>query len=89
MITPQNIASHELIGLNAMILESTNSQIIGLDGKIVYETKSMLEIETRNGLKKIPKNHNKWEINTGQEKIVINGASINKRPQDRVGVGSK
>lgn len=89
MITPQNINSHELIGLETRIIESSNSQIVGLQGKIVFETKSMLEINTKNGLKKIPKNHSKWEISTREEKITVNGASINKRPQDRVGVRSK
>ena len=32
MITAENITSHELIGLRTEIVESTNSQIIGLNG---------------------------------------------------------
>lgn len=88
-MTPQNDSVNELVGLYTSVIESTNSQIIGLSGKIVNETKSMLEIQTRNGLKKIPKNHSKWQVNTDTQKFVIDGASINKRPQDRIGVELK
>ena len=39
MITAENITSHELIGLRTEIVESSNSQIIGLNGTITDETK--------------------------------------------------
>ena len=39
MITQENIALHELIGLDTEILDSSNKQIVGLSGRIVDETK--------------------------------------------------
>ncbi len=55
MITAENITSHELIGLRTEIVESSNSQIIGLNGTITDETKSMIIINTANGTKMISK----------------------------------
>ncbi len=60
MITAENIASHEFIGLKTEIVDSSNQEILGLKGTIVDETKSMFVIETSTGFKKIPKTHNKW-----------------------------
>ena len=59
MITSENIKSHEIIGLHATIIESSNSQLKGLNGIIVYETKNTFMLETINGLKTIPKLFNK------------------------------
>ena len=60
MITVDNITSHEFIGLHTEITQSSNSQIIGLNGRIVDETKSMFRIKTKNGIKSIAKSKNSW-----------------------------
>ena len=62
MITSENLNAHEFIGLQTEIKESSNLQIVGLSGVIVDETKHMFLLQTKNGLKDIPKNHNKWGI---------------------------
>jgi len=41
MITKENIISHELIGLKTEIIDSSNKEILGLNGTIIDETKSM------------------------------------------------
>ena len=84
MITAENILSHEIIGLEAKIVESSNSQIIGLNGTVVYETKSMFTINTKEGFKKIPKNWNKWKFTLNDNFVEIDGKSLTKRPQDRL-----
>lgn len=85
MITTDNIASHELIGLRTEIVESTNSQIIGLNGTITDETKSMIIMDTVNGTKKIAKSNNSWKFTIDEKEIVLNGSKIMKRPFDRIG----
>lgn len=86
MITQQNIVNHELIGLKAQILDSTNKTIVGLSGKIVDETKSMLFLETSHGQKKIPKHHNKWKFTLNDQEFTVDGYMISKRPEDRIKV---
>ncbi|MBI5859832.1 MAG: ribonuclease P protein subunit [Nitrosarchaeum sp.] len=85
MITADNIASHELIGLRTEIVESSNSQIIGLNGTIIDETKSMIIIDTVNGTKMIAKSNNSWKFSVDNKDIVLNGSKIAKRPFDRIG----
>ena len=86
MITVDNIVKHELVGIQTRIVDSTNSQIIGLNGTIIDETKSMLKINTSKGVKLLPKSINTWSFNVnGQEKI-IEGPKISKRPFERIGV---
>ncbi len=85
MITAENIASHELIGLRTEIVESSNPQIIGLNGTIIDETKSMITINTVNGTKMISKSNNSWKFLIDNKGIVLNGSKIAKRPFDRIG----
>ena len=84
MITAENIASHEFIGLKTEIVDSSNEEVLGLKGKIVDETKSMFIIETTKGIKKIPKAYNKWKFNIQDQDVILFGESLCKRPSDRV-----
>ncbi|MFB5597547.1 MAG: ribonuclease P protein component 1 [Nitrosopumilaceae archaeon] len=86
MRTLENIHSHEIIGLETKIIESSNQQIIGLNGTVVDETKSMFTINTKEGLKKIPKKINKWKFFFNKTSADIDGNLLAKRPQDRLGV---
>jgi len=85
MITPENIIHHEFIGLNTQIAESANPQIIGLNGTIINETKSMFAISTTKGIKLIPKSNSIWKFNLNNKKISVDGSKIQKRPFDRLG----
>ena len=85
MITAENIIQHEFIGLNTQIIDSSNSQIIGLNGTIINETKSMFTLNTIRGTKLIPKSNNTWKFNVNNQQITIDGSKIQKRPFDRLG----
>ncbi|MFQ5440855.1 MAG: ribonuclease P protein component 1 [Nitrosopumilaceae archaeon] len=85
MITLENIARHELIGLNTQISESTHRQIIGLNGTIIHETKSMFKLNTVKGIKSIPKSNSTWKFKINDQQISINGSKIQKRPFERIG----
>ena len=73
MITTDNITSHEFIGLKTEITKSTNPQVVGLNGRIINETKSM------------PKSTNSWKFSIEGKDIVVEGAKIAKRSFDRIG----
>ncbi len=85
MITVDNITSHEFIGLYTEIIQSSNPQIIGLNGRIVDETKSMFRINTENGIKSIAKSKNSWKFSIEDKDVIIDGSKIVKRPFDRIG----
>ena len=86
MITIDNITSHEFIGLDTEIIQSTNPQVIGLNGRIINETKSMFTINTKKGSKSIAKSTNRWKFSIRGKDIVVEGSKITKRPFDRIGV---
>ncbi len=85
MITADNISSHEFIGLDTEIIQSTNSQVVGLNGRIIDETKSMFTINTERGSKSIAKSTNSWKFSIEGKDIVVEGSRIAKRPFDRIG----
>jgi ribonuclease P protein subunit POP4 len=85
MITPDTISRHEFIGLNTQIVNSSNQQVVGLNGTIINETKSMFTINTKKGIKNIPKSTNDWKFIVQNKEITINGPKIAKRPFERIG----
>lgn len=85
MITPENIEYHELIGLQARVVYSSNRQIIGLDGKIVDETKHMFTLETRNGIKRIAKSSSHWKFQLNGQNNELDGAKLVRRSFERIG----
>ena len=85
MITPENIKVHELIGLQASIIECVNRQIIGLRGKVVNETKHLLVLDTERGLKKIPKGIAIWKFFFNNKDATVDGNLLLKRPHERLG----
>ncbi len=85
MITPYNILGHELIGLATKISGKTHS---GYDcqGRIVGESKNVLEVEISSGkIKKLPKNSILLELKLPQEaKVKVDGNLLIARPEDRI-----
>ena len=51
-INPENLPRHELIGLKAEVIDSTDGSQNGISGEVNEETKSMLEIDGRKVEKK-------------------------------------
>ncbi len=86
MITSNNILQHEFIGLDTKVVDSTNSEIIGLNGTIINETKSMFTLKTKKGIKIIPKNHNSWKFTLENQDVTVEGLKIIKRSFDRLRV---
>ena len=86
MINTENIIQQEFIGLETKIVDSSNVQLIGLNGTITNETKSMLTLKTQKGQKQIPKKNSVWSFNIDNQEIKLNGSKIQKRPQERIGL---
>ena len=85
MITLETISRHEFIGLKTQIVKSSNSEVVGLNGTIINETKSMFTINTEKGLKNIPKSTSDWKFLVANKEMVVKGSKIAKRPFERIG----
>ena len=85
MITAETLSRHEFIGLDTKIINSYNRQVIGLNGTIINETKSMFTINTEKGIKMIPKSTNDWRFSINNQNMTVKGSTITKRPFERIG----
>ncbi|MDY6818916.1 MAG: ribonuclease P protein component 1 [Halobacteriales archaeon] len=48
-LAPETLVKHELIGLSARVVDASNPDLIGIDGRIVDETMRTLSIERGRG----------------------------------------
>ena len=85
MITADTISRHEFIGLETKIIDSSNPQVVGLNGTIINETKSMFTLNTQKGMKMIPKLTNDWGFSIKGKNLIVKGTTITKRPHERIG----
>lgn len=86
MITKDNISSHEIIGMHAQVVESSNREIVGVTGKIIDETKFMFTVDTGKAIKRYPKGISVWKFSFANGEAEIDGAKLTKRSYERMGV---
>ncbi len=82
-ITPENLPRHELIGLECDVVESTDSNQVGISGEVKDETRDTLRI----GEKTVEKENCvfRFTLPSG-EKVKLDGELIAKRPEERTGM---
>lgn len=80
-ISRENILMHELMGLKALVVKSTDKNREGMKGKVIDETKNTLVLE---GGKVIPKKEVELEFDLGNEKVLVEGKKLIGRSEDRV-----
>jgi ribonuclease P protein subunit POP4 len=84
MISPENILRHEMIGLEIEIVESSNKDLLGILGKIVFERRNVLLIESGGKKRCVPKEIvHKMKINLISGVCFISGSALIGRPEDR------
>ena len=91
-LTPLNIIHHELIGLDTKVVDSTNSSLNGIEGRIVDETKNMFIVETDVQEKRIPKSCSSFIFTLpsfGDKrylplKIKVDGRLLLSQPENRI-----
>ncbi len=83
-LTPNNIIHHELIGLDARVVESTNMSLVGIEGKIIDETKNMLIIETCEKERRIPKSCSSFVFTVSNSKVKVDGKLLLSQPENRI-----
>ena len=80
----RNIVLHELIGLGVNVVNSSDPKQIGIEGKVRYETKNMLEIATKEGIKKVAKKISTFKFIAGKDSYTVSGEEICFRPHERI-----
>ena len=83
-ISAKNVLGHEIIGLQAEVIASSDRGRTGIKGKVVDETRNVLVIDDKGVEKKVPKNEARFLIELGGEKKELDGKKLVARPEDRV-----
>lgn len=71
-----------MIGVEIKVTDSKNKADIGIEGKVIDETRDTLMIETKKGVKRMIKD--KITIQLKKEKITLKGSLLAGRPEDRI-----
>ena len=83
-VTPA-IVQQELIGLKAKVVRSSHPGYVGIEGKVLDETRNTILILHKNKKKIVIKNTAVFNFTTPDGTIVeIDGKTIIGRPQDRI-----
>ncbi|HWQ19491.1 MAG TPA: ribonuclease P protein component 1 [Methanotrichaceae archaeon] len=82
IITPENIARHELIGLQ---VEATGPGLAGVSGMIVDETRNTFLIEAARGVIRVPKSHASlvFTLPDGR-RVKVSGSILISQPENRI-----
>jgi ribonuclease P protein subunit POP4 len=85
-ITAENILYHELVGLQAIVEDSSDSSLRGLRGNILSETRNMISIEKNSSrtVKIAKKVATKIGLKIDSGVCFISGSSLIGRPEDRL-----
>ena len=84
-ITPSNLIRHELIGLKAKVVESTNPSNLGIEGKVVDETYKTLVIVQEKKKRRVFKAQAVFEFTLpSRKKVQVQGGLLEARPWDRI-----
>ncbi len=91
-LTPRNIIHHELIGLGTRVADSTNKSFLGIEGRIVDETRNLFIIDDGRE-KKIPKSGSSFIFTLSSytdgkrylsSRIRVDGRLLLSQPENRI-----
>ncbi len=75
----KNIVLHELIGLYAEVIDCKDRSQIGIEGRVIYETKNLLYLRHDSKTKKVVKKISKFRFTHDGDSFVVDGNEINFR----------
>jgi ribonuclease P protein subunit POP4 len=81
--TPENITRHELIGLEAEVLEDSNPYNMNTRGTVIDETMNTLVIDD-DGAKHVAKKNAVFKFKLNGKPVKVEGWALSGRPEDRV-----
>ncbi len=85
MISCQNVIRHELIGLDVLVAGAANPFQRDVSGRIIDETRNLVAIQTKAGIKKIPKSGSTFRLCLPDNTLVeINGSALILAPEKRL-----
>jgi ribonuclease P protein subunit POP4 len=85
----KSIVLHELIGLDAEVVNCSDRSQIGIKGRITDETKNLLLIKCDDATRKVVKKSCVFRFSHDGQSFVVDGEEIDFRPYERIEKGLK
>jgi ribonuclease P protein subunit POP4 len=83
-ITPETVARHELVGLEAHVAASPNPDLVSTRGTVVSETTNTLDLAGTNRTRRVPKDAARFEFTLPSGSVVtVDGDRLVARPARR------
>ena len=84
-LTPRNLVNHELIGLNLVVVASRNRSSVGIEGRVIDETRNTLVISKDGSRKIIPKAVSclRFTLSDGS-RVDVDGVQLVGKPENRL-----
>ncbi|MBN1324250.1 MAG: ribonuclease P protein component 1 [Methanotrichaceae archaeon] len=83
MITPENLARHELVGLDVEAEKSPG--LAHISGRVIDETRNTFLIETELGEKRVPKSHTSFIFTLPNgSRVKVSGSILISQPENRI-----
>jgi len=84
-ITPLNILNHEIVGLAAHVVKSSDPTLVCREGRIIGESKEMVDLETAGRRISLAKEVCTLDITLPDGAVVrVDGHLLRGRPEDRL-----
>lgn len=81
---PDNLVRHELIGLEAEVVESSDENREEVSGKVVDETRQTLVFDTGGGEITVPKEESTFRFKLEDAEVDVDGRLLVARPEERI-----
>ena len=79
----RTIVIHELVGLDAEVVDSKDRSQIGIHGEVIRETKNLLYVKTGDATVKVVKLISEFRFRVGNRRFDVKGEEINFRSHER------
>ncbi|HKZ89983.1 MAG TPA: ribonuclease P protein subunit [Thermoplasmata archaeon] len=78
-----SLRKDELIGLRVRVVRATDPGLVGVEGRVVDETRNLLVVEAEGREKRIAKQGTRFRFDV-RGSVDIEGDDIRFRPEDRI-----
>jgi ribonuclease P protein subunit POP4 len=86
MITPENIVRHEFMGLRVRVADSSDREIVGVEGRVIDETRNTITVEAGGKERDFVKDQCVFSFMLPDSKkwVSVKGSLLVARPEDRI-----
>lgn len=78
------VYTFEFIGADLEVIDSTDVGSVGLEGRVIDETKNTFVIEDAGTEKMIPKDGTRFKLTISGRENVLDGNKLTYRPENRI-----